>query len=232
MRTLRDSRIPRRFEGVIESIKDMIRLGEMKPGDQFPPERELAKRFAVSRNVLREAFRVLESRGFVEGRQGGGRFLRVLNIGGIINSDAHLVDIEKSALLDICESREILELKIVQMVVERATDEDIVKLIDLHKKLHITENYTSNIDDKDYDLEFHLALAEASHNFVLKEFVKFQMTLLKEMRQKDLLKIEVWKRLCDEHGNIIEKIINRDAEGAISEMRNHLWHLKQGIMEI
>ncbi|MFR5082986.1 MAG: winged helix-turn-helix domain-containing protein [Anaerobutyricum hallii] len=48
--------------------------GDFEPGDQLPSERELIEKLNVSRNVLREAFHVLESRGVIVSHQGKGRF--------------------------------------------------------------------------------------------------------------------------------------------------------------
>lgn len=55
----------RLYESVIEQIMDLIKNNELKPGDKLPPERELAEKLSISRGSLREAFRVLESRGLL-----------------------------------------------------------------------------------------------------------------------------------------------------------------------
>jgi GntR family transcriptional repressor for pyruvate dehydrogenase complex len=224
--------IPRRYQRVIEDIKNLVRKGELKPGDRFPPERELAIKFRVSRNVLREAFRVLESRGFVEGRRGGGRYLRNVNLSEMINIDNILIGIEKSTLLDIWEARQILETKIIELAIIRATDDDLQKIREIDRRVHDQFEKGIYIEQNDVDLEFHLAIAEASHNFVLKEIIRFQMTLLKEMRQNILLRSDYWKSLCEEHSKILEKILERNKAGAIQEMEKHLCLLRQGIIEI
>src|ERR1044071_9573216 len=54
------------YEHIVEQIHALIREGRWAPGDQIPPERELAERFRVSRTSVREALRALEM-------QGGGR---------------------------------------------------------------------------------------------------------------------------------------------------------------
>jgi len=60
----------RLYESVIEQIMDLIKNNELKPGDKLPPERELAEKLSISRNSLREAFRVLESRGLIKSKPG------------------------------------------------------------------------------------------------------------------------------------------------------------------
>jgi Transcriptional regulators len=66
----------RLYESVIDQIMDLVKRSELKPGDKLPPERELAEKLSISRNSLREAFRVLESRGLIKSKAGGGRYIR------------------------------------------------------------------------------------------------------------------------------------------------------------
>ena len=69
---------PLLYEEVVTELYRIIDQGEVKLGEQFPSERELVERWNISRNVLREAFHVLEDRGLVFSQQGKGRFLRAL----------------------------------------------------------------------------------------------------------------------------------------------------------
>src|SRR5437660_9996193 len=65
----------RRYEAVVRQVLALIAAGEIAPGSRLPAERDLAERLGVSRNVLREAFRVLEARGIGRARPGGGLFV-------------------------------------------------------------------------------------------------------------------------------------------------------------
>lgn len=64
------------YEEVVNDLYALIDKSQMKPGEKLPPERELTEKLGISRNVLREAFHVLESRGIINSYQGKGRFLR------------------------------------------------------------------------------------------------------------------------------------------------------------
>ncbi|MCD6473102.1 FadR family transcriptional regulator, partial [Candidatus Aerophobetes bacterium] len=66
----------RLYENVIKQIVNLIKNNELKPGDKLPSERELAEKLSIGRASLREAFRVLESRGLIKSRPGRGRFVR------------------------------------------------------------------------------------------------------------------------------------------------------------
>jgi DNA-binding transcriptional regulator YhcF (GntR family) len=67
----------RNFEVVVQRVRDKLMRGELKPGDKLPPERELATQLNVSRNVVREALRILENAGLVHTKKGayGGAFV-------------------------------------------------------------------------------------------------------------------------------------------------------------
>ena len=63
------------YTAIIERIRDLIRNGELVPGDRLPPERKLAEALGVSRNSLRQAFQALAERKIIESRQGDGTYL-------------------------------------------------------------------------------------------------------------------------------------------------------------
>ena len=64
-------------EVIVEKIRDLMREGQLKPGDRLPPERELTRRLGISRITLREALRELAAAGYVETKRGrfGGTFV-------------------------------------------------------------------------------------------------------------------------------------------------------------
>src|SRR5712692_3774719 len=66
----------RLYQSIVEQIESLLEKGELRPGDQLPPERALAEQFQVSRASVREALRTLELLGVVETRAGGGTFVR------------------------------------------------------------------------------------------------------------------------------------------------------------
>ena len=76
---------------VADYLRGRIETGKLSPGDQLPPETELAQSFHVSRHTIREALRYLKARAYIESRQGGSivrdrrRSLRVNPVIGSIN---------------------------------------------------------------------------------------------------------------------------------------------------
>jgi len=115
----------RLYESVIEQIMNLIKNNELKPGDKLPPERELAEKLSISRGSLREAFRVLESKGLIKSKPGGGRSIREIRKNGHNNTENIILNLEKSSILELLEAREMFEVKIVELAARRATAEDI-----------------------------------------------------------------------------------------------------------
>src|SRR6202047_2258322 len=68
-------RSSRLYEQIVQQVEESIRKGALKPGDQLPPERELAQQFGVSRTAVREAVKALREKGFVEAYPGRGTFI-------------------------------------------------------------------------------------------------------------------------------------------------------------
>jgi len=95
-------------------------------GDRLPPERDLAKQLGVSRSTLREAFRVLEQQGIIVTKPGGGRY--IVGLPKQYDKQALLEDLEKAAIWDLLETREMLENRIVELACERATEQDLINI--------------------------------------------------------------------------------------------------------
>ena len=221
---------PRLYEEVVNQIKELINKGDIKAGDKFPPERHLASEFGVSRGVLREAFRVLENRGLVRSKRGGGRYLRDFNQQNIYNSGNNFINLEKAALLDIAEARKLIETEIVKKATIEANNKDIDKINDLiHSMQEVSDDKYS---ESDLDLEFHLAIARATHNFALYDLLEAQIQLLIDLEQKHLLNPNKRRELCNEHKKILSAIKKRDKVVAENVMESHIDNLIDAIKEI
>ena len=220
----------RLYERVMEQIMNLLKNKELKPGDQLPPERELAEKFSISRGSLREAFRVLESRGLIESKPGGGRFIRELKKDTIINAENIILSLEKSSILELLEAREMFEVKIAEVAAQRAIPEDI----ELIKKSLSNAKKEEKLDDKEMkrDTEFHIAVARASHNFVFINILKLHLDLLRETRGKTWQISGRKKEQQQEHQNIFKAIKEHNSKKASEAMLKHLIGVRKAIMKI
>ncbi|HEC92943.1 MAG TPA: FadR family transcriptional regulator [Candidatus Atribacteria bacterium] len=221
----------RLYESVIEQIMDLIKNNELKPGDKLPPERELAEKLSISRGSLREAFRVLESRGLIKSKPGGGRFIREIRKNGYNSTENIILSLQKSSILELLEAREIFEVKIAEIAAQRATPEDIELIEQALNKMNEEEEPKYG-KETESDTEFHLAIASASHNFVFINIIRLHLDLLKETREK------TWKipgrreEQQEEHQAIFKAIKEHNSKKAGEAMLKHLKSIRKVVVGI
>jgi GntR family transcriptional regulator, transcriptional repressor for pyruvate dehydrogenase complex len=210
-------------EVIVEQIRQLMRTGQLKPGDRLPAERELCEYFGVSRVTVREALRMLESSGLVEIRVGarGGAFVTTPTSERVGDGLADLLTLSVISARDVTEVRLIFELGIVPLVCERATDEDFAALDE------IIERSKAAMRDGDYSMdlsaEFHARVAQATRNpavTMLEE--SFRGPILMSLEEAKATAPEMGKRGVVEHEQFVQAVRERDADEAVSIMRRHL----------
>ncbi|EAQ10822.1 DNA-binding FadR family transcriptional regulator [Maritimibacter alkaliphilus HTCC2654] len=120
----------RNFEVVVQVVREKMMRGELKPGDKLPPERELAKQLDVSRNVVREALRILENAGLVVTRKGayGGAFVSEGTATQMSQVLSDLIMLNAIKLSDLFEARTLLLEMILDQIKKRGTIPDLTAL--------------------------------------------------------------------------------------------------------
>ena len=210
-------------EIIVEQIRLLMRQGQLKPGDRLPPERDLCERFGVSRVTVREALRMLESAGLVEIRVGarGGAFVTAPSSNRVGEGLADLLTLSVISAADVTEVRLILEVGNVPLVCERATEDDLAKLEKICERAEVAVrngDYTM-----DMSLEFHTAVAQATHNPALEMLVEsFRGPILMSLKEAKEVAPEMGGLGSKEHERFVQAVRRRDADGAARIMREHL----------
>jgi len=210
-------------EIIVEQIRLLMRQGQLKPGDRLPPERDLCERFGVSRVTVREALRMLESAGLVEIRVGarGGAFVTAPSSNRVGEGLADLLTLSVISAADVTEVRLILEVGIVPLVCERATEDDLAKLEKICERAEVAvcnREYTM-----DMSLEFHTAVAQATHNPAVEILVEsFRGPILMSLKEAKEVAPEMGGLGSKEHERFVQAVRRRDADGAARIMREHL----------
>lgn len=219
----------RLYEKIVQQIRLMIRDGHFSPGDQLPPERELARRLACSRTSLREACRVLESEGVVISKPGGGRYIQQIQDDLSLSSLYSPIDLlEKSAIFQFIEAREMLESEIAYLAAKRASRTDIKKIEKIIRNMK--REFSSSYEAVVADANFHVALAEATNNFVYVSMIKLNLNMYRQVRKQTLHIPYRTEAALAEHMKIYEAVKNRDADRAKQAMLEHLQQLKQHVL--
>ena len=218
-------------EIVVEQILNRLKHGELKPGAQLPPQRELAALHGVGRSTIREALNALSGMGYIEASQGKGTFVKkdLSSSGSLDPADKSFLEV--GTIFDLMEAREILECNAVKLAAQRA-DESAIHQI--QRAVECLRKYQNDIPNFfDADLSFHIAVAETSGNKVICEMIRlvmekvhryniqFRTTASRENREFAL-------RTADE---ILSHLIDGRGDKAAESMRSHLSTIFHSILD-
>ena len=214
---------------IAEQIRSSILAGEFNPGDKLPPERELAEMFGVSRPSVREALNVLAAAGLVESYQGGGTVVRSLVETATGNPLSEMIRTEQARALDVIEVRKCMEGWTAFFAAQRALPEDLRRLED------IVENMERNLEavkpSQDLDANFHIVIAQATHNVVWLHLMQSIFDAMKEFQRgvwrAVYLTKEDHRTLYIHHRAVYEAIRDRAPERARDAMLAHLTFAEQ-----
>lgn len=147
-------------------IEKTIKNGIFKLGEKIPSEPDLVKEFGVSRNTIREAIQSLIQAGVLESRQGDGTYVIAIS-----KFEANILNrLNKSKTSEVHEVRICLEKEIVKLAAQRRSDDDLKNIENALNQKNLTKG--SFIENSEADLEFHLAIAKASHNSIFYDLYK------------------------------------------------------------
>lgn len=200
---------------IVNQIINMMREGSLKAGDKLPNEALLSEQFGVSRGILREALTQLQSQGYIRRKPKDGTYIQD-NIQGMLMNESVNELLKKATYSDLLDFRETLELKMVERVIERASDEEIEELFD---GLGVAgdEEIQHNMDHY-----FHYKLAQASRNIFFMNFIDTYYDLISEIASKSNRDQVRRNQIAEEHLAIAKAIADRDKNAARQAVLHHM----------
>ena len=206
---------------VASSLTREIAQGRLKPGDQLPTEQVLASTFGVSRNVVREAIARLRSEGRVWSQQGRGAFVSESAAASVLKIE-HDESQPVDAFIALFQFRSILEVHGASLAARLRTDADLDRM---HEAVEaMAAAIYGSVAWLDGDVEFHQAIATATHNTYVMQVVGFVSERVRESilavgehRSDDMA--QVTER---EHRRILAAIEAQDESAAQQAMQTHL----------
>jgi GntR family transcriptional repressor for pyruvate dehydrogenase complex len=232
-------------EYITEQLKKAILNQRLIPGDRLPSEVELAKKFKTSRVTIREAIRMLELYGFLHVKKGarGGTFVKGIDLNVVKNSLLNYLHFGELTVENIFEVRFILEPTTVVLAAKRRTENDLAdmeKIIDetdifikkMSRSKKMGQSLTEINYESDLNIEFHRAIAKASHNPILRATLESIVDL--HTREVMLLKpnLKTKSLSLSGHKRIYKQILNQNGELARKEMMVHLNGIKRIFLEM
>ncbi len=214
---------------VYERLFALISKGVLGPGEKLWPEREMAERFRVSRQSVREALNRAKLFGLIEVRPGDGTYVRSLIPGSLTEPLSELLHRESSRVLEFLQVRKVLEGWCAAEAASSAKPSDLRKLEACLARMAKISRAGGLLGKPDVD--FHIAIAEATHNTVMAHIVNslqgmFQAVLRVRFVTRDPARTQV---LITQHERILEAIRRRDRAGATTAMVSHLEFIEDEI---
>jgi GntR family transcriptional repressor for pyruvate dehydrogenase complex len=215
----------------IECILDLICRRVLRPGDRLPSQRELVVQMGLSHTAVREALRGLAGMGALDIQPGRGVFVRSISSEMLLSPESLFFNLQRGALLDAIEVRRTLEVEAIGLAAERATADDLRQMERILKQ--IEERVHSNKDPSPQEsVQFHLAIAKATHNAVLTNMVKSFAGLLTRGAEVIVRRVpEIKARDYRMHLDLYKCILGRAPEEARQCMRQHLEESKELILQ-
>lgn len=210
-------------DGVARKIEGLIRSKRFGPGSRLPSERELAASTGTSRNVVREALRILETRGVVQVRHGVGAFAA----DNLPDTEPRVpvkldVRAEQLPVSEILVARRAVECAVVA-VAARACD--TYDLEELHRLVEAAARAIEAGDRARFveaDLGFHEALGICTHNSLLSQ-VQIEIThATRAVRGIASATHDAMEAAVRFHREIAETCARGDDEAAQAVMLLHL----------
>jgi GntR family transcriptional repressor for pyruvate dehydrogenase complex len=206
---------------IIRQIRNLISSGQLASGDRLPAERKMAERFGVSRNHVRDALQKLEFYGILRTLPQSGTVVAGMGITALEGLITDVLQIEEHDFAALVETRVALEVKAAQTAALRRTPEDLVAI--QQALLAYEAKLRSGNAAVEEDLLFHLKVAEAGKNGVLKSLMLvITPDIINNYRKYNVCEGEVELKTLREHEEILYFITKQNAEEAGKAMQRHL----------
>jgi len=207
---------------IIAAVREELFAKRLRPGDVLGTEKELAARFGVSRIVARDALRTLEALGIAEIKMGKGGGARIARGNPRLFAEALAVQLDLTGVsaAEVLDAQRAIEVMAAELAAEASTLADHQRL----RRLIAEAEAVMMRDVPAYtrlSRDFHLAVAEASHNRVL----VVQLISLGNIswpQENPTLTPEVAQRILDTHKRLADFIEARDGAGARVLMNSHV----------
>jgi GntR family transcriptional repressor for pyruvate dehydrogenase complex len=211
----------RATDQAIAGIKDLISSGEFTAGARIPTERELTKRFGVSRSSLREAVRALALVGVLEPRVGDGTYVTTLEPDLLLTGFGFVSDLARAeSLIEIHHVRRLLEPEATRLATPRLTEDDFGRLEEWLRRMETADTVPAFIEA---DAAFHRVIEDACGNATLASLVQnLSSGTLRARMWQSVVERDAVDATVASHWSIYNALLARDAARAAAADVMHL----------
>ena len=214
------------YAQIADKLEELILSAEYID-EKLPSEQALAEQFAVSRNVVREALKILKERGLIESRNGTGSYItkpEAANLSDVISRMVVMNNIDYCAIYDV---RIILETAACRSAAERVTTGQLMQMEELLERL---KDRTMTVKERrETDFAFHEAIAEATGNPLLAVLIRAMKNVFIEMIEKGIFMTGGIDDAIMRHARIMDALRVHDPQEAEAAMFDHLQFSKKNV---
>jgi len=208
-------------EQIVEKIEETI-ISEDLYNKSLPSEQALCEQFGVSRTIIREALKILDARGLVHSKAGGGSYVTKPQAEDISKLLITIIRMNKISDSDVCQMRLILDVAAARAAAVRITDEE---LKELDEQVNSMERNMYNIPVRiDKDIEFHVMIGKLSGNFFLALIVESMTDVLRNFIQRGIETSGGNEDGIYRHRMILDALRTKDPDKVEINVRKHIEH--------
>jgi DNA-binding FadR family transcriptional regulator len=215
-------RTPKQSELIARDLASYIVNSDLPPGTPLPPEREMVQSMGVGRTTLREALRLLETRGVLTIRSGprGGPIVRRPDPRDLSEGLSLMLQFEKADLTVMMDARSALEPAAARLAATRISPEVLEELRENNRQIAANANDVEAFFP--LNREFHRLIAQASGNMVVRIFVESIMSIADGQSAGIVYKKPQIDAIVEAHERVIQALADGDAPAAEAAMNAHL----------
>lgn len=214
------------YELVEQHLLGLISGGRLRPGDAMPAERELAQQYSVGRSSIREALRMLESKGVIRA-SGNASFTVAEFANALDHSLGFLVSVDRADAAELFEVRKTLEGEAAALAAVRHVEADLVRMAretdDMAAALESEQAFIAA------DMRFHIAVAAAGGNRMLGHLLQAVRAQLQTALTSSFHVPGLPEHAIETHRAIIDAIARREPEEARRRMHAHVTRVREAV---
>ncbi|HEY5857390.1 MAG TPA: FadR/GntR family transcriptional regulator [Aldersonia sp.] len=230
---LQPMQVPKASDVLANDLRERILRGDFPPGTALPPERELVTQTRMSRTTVREALRILEVQGLVVIKTGrsGGAFVQQPGGDSVASSVSLLIRGQQLRLTALLETREAIEPACASLAAKYRTDEDLAAMDAANRTVGDTSVSLEAFLQANVD--WHLAVATASHNELLTGFMSaLSKAIYTSTENTAFVDDAVRKTTYRAHTTITEAIRSGDSAAAMRRMTKHVHSYAEAVVQV
>lgn len=204
----------------VDELRELLRrdiVQNFQPGDMLPNERELAERYSVARNTVRETLIHLEAFGMIEKTRRGAR-VRKPDFDALFGVFAQYFDSSPQTMGDVLAFRRIVETGAAALAIQNHPPEIIARMEAANARM---AGALTVSEAAGHDYDFHFCIVEATGNEVLIRMYRVLSPALRYYLEVGKSHLPETEAAGIQHGRIIDALKARNAARLRQELDSH-----------